>query len=67
MINRNLLLSKAVALDIKMPDLAERIGVNPSTLSQKMNGKREFTVAEVNAVRNVLRLTQQELIDIFFN
>lgn len=67
MINRNLLLSKAVALDIKMPDLAEKIGVNPSTLSQKMNGKREFTVAEANAIRNVLHLNQKELINIFFN
>lgn len=67
MVNRNLILSKAMALDLRMPDLAEKIGVNPSTLSQKMNGKREFTVGEANAIRNVLKLNQKELVDIFFS
>lgn len=67
MIKRNLIMSKAMALDLKVPDLANELGIHPSTLSLKLNGKTEFTVAEVDKIKEVLKLNRDEVIDIFFD
>lgn len=35
-------------------DLATQIGINPSTLSQKMTGKREFSLSEAKEIKRIL-------------
>ena len=65
MINKRLLLSKAMALGINGVDLAKALHIHPSTLSLKLNGKSEFTVREVRVLKDILRLTNKDLIDIF--
>ena len=66
LVKRNLILAKATALDMQVSDLANAIGIHPSTMSQKLNGKTEFTVGEADALKNVLKLTNDEVSDIFF-
>lgn len=66
MVKKNLILSKATALDMQVADLASALGIHPSTMSQKLNGKTEFTIGEADALKNVLNLTNDEVSDIFF-
>ena len=66
MVKRNLIMAKAMALDLKVPDLANALGIHPSTLSLKLNGKTEFTISEAEGLKNVLGLSNDELTDIFF-
>lgn len=66
MVKKNLILSKATALDMQVADLASALGIHPSTMSQKLNGKTEFTIGEADALKNVLNLTNDEINDIFF-
>lgn len=46
--------------------LAAEIGINPATLSRKMNGATEFTRNEIQIIRYCLGLTPKEVDDIFF-
>lgn len=41
---------------ITQEELAIRIGINPSTLSQKMTGKREFSLTEAKKIKHVLEV-----------
>lgn len=66
MVKKNLILAKATALDMLSTDLADALGIHPSTLSQKLNGKTEFTISEAETLKNVLELTNDEVSDIFF-
>ena len=38
---------------IKVKDLAEYIGVSPKTASNKLNGKSEFTLSEINKISSL--------------
>lgn len=47
-------------LGITQKELAEKIGINMSTLSAKINGKRQFTVEEVFKIFEVLEVDNYE-------
>ena len=47
-------------------DLAEEIGVSAVSLSRKMNGTTQFTLGEIQGIRESLGLTLRELELIFF-
>lgn len=67
MVSRKLLMSKLVAKDMTISDLADAIGIHAVTLRRKINNHRQFTIDEVNAIRKALNLTWQDVVDIFFN
>ena len=46
--------------------LSAAIGINPATMNRKMSGESDFTRAEIQKIRNVLSLTDEELNSIFF-
>lgn len=46
--------------------LAEKIGINQGTMSEKLNNKFAFTVTEMDAIRKVLNITKKEIGDYFF-
>ena len=46
--------------------LADIIGISATTLSYKINNKREFTSSEIFAVQEALHLTMEEKERIFF-
>lgn len=47
-------------------DLAAAIGLTPSALSLRINGKVRFSLSEVNKIRKRYRLSPEETVDIFF-
>ena len=52
---------------ITQKKLAERIGISTNSMCRKLNGTREFTIAEANNIAKVLNLEQEEkLKEIFF-
>lgn len=48
-------------------DCSEALGITITTFSNKMNGKSNFNVEEVNRLANYLDLRTEEKIDIFLN
>ena len=49
-------------------DLARKIGMNPATLSIKLNDKKgeKLSVAEAERISKVLKIDRNKLTDIFF-
>lgn len=52
----NLIKSKLAEKNMSQADLAKSIGMSTNSLSRKLTGKREFTIAEANAVCTVLKI-----------
>lgn len=46
--------------------LASAIGLSTTTLSYKINNKREFTSSEIRVLKDILNLTTEERDKIFF-
>lgn len=65
MFNKRLLKSKVVARGMTLGDLAVAIGINASTMTRKLK-QGTFNRAEINAISDVLQLTDEEIIAIFF-
>ena len=40
--------------NLTIKKLAAKIGISPNSLSFKLNGKREFTLSEMEAIANIL-------------
>lgn len=68
MVNTNLLKSKFVLNGLTQEQVAEKIGMNPSTLSQKINNEPGyvFSVDEATKLANLLSVKKTELVKIFF-
>lgn len=66
MVNRQLFIAKSMENGYSQVGLAEALGVDPSTLSMKVNNKRPFTIAEVEDVSKLLKLTVKDRNTIFF-
>jgi DNA-binding XRE family transcriptional regulator len=47
--------------------LASKLGIALVTLNRKINGYRDFKRSEINLIRLVLELTDEETMNIFFN
>lgn len=52
---------------IKITSLADKIGISRQSLSQKLNGEREFAQGEILAIKNTLYLSDEEFMQIFFS
>ena len=46
--------------------LAKEIGINPSTMSEKLNNKYRFSVKEIDEIRRVLDISKDEIGVYFF-
>ena len=68
MVNINKLKGKTVENELTIAELAEKIGLDRSTLYRKLNSEGEtFTIKEANLICNVLQLSKQEAMEIFFS
>lgn len=54
MLNRNKLIGKLAEQGMTQRALAERLGCTENTLSDKLNGKREFRLDEAGRICDVL-------------
>lgn len=67
--NKNLLSSKMKLFDDTQETLANVIGISLSRLNAKINetGGAEFTQSEIQIIKQRYSLTNDEVIEIFFN
>lgn len=63
--NSNLLRAALAQRGMTQGKLAELVGISPNSLSRKLNGKRQFTLGEVEAISRVLEL--QNPATVFFD
>lgn len=67
-INTNKLKGKIVERGMNIAELADKIGLDKSTLYRKIsNGGETLLVKEANAMVNALDLTEEEAVAIFFS
>ena len=61
MTNSLLLKAKMVEKGLTIQKLAETIGISHTSMSYKINNKRDFTVKEICALCNVLEIDDKDL------
>lgn len=64
--NTEVLKKKLVLSDLTLNDLASFLGVDLSTLYRKLNGSSDFTRIEIQNISSYLKLSSDEVFDIFF-
>lgn len=57
---------KIVGKGMNVEMLAERIGVNRSSMYRKLNDSEKISIAEAIRIKEVLELTDEEATEIFF-
>ena len=65
--NKPLLKSIIAKNDDTQDALAEALSLPRSSLSNRINGKIDFRVSEINCIRRRYKLTAKETLDIFFD
>ena len=65
--NINELRAECVRKNMTLEKLAEYIGINYVTLYRKMTGKTEFLRSELQSIKDILLLSDQQLLTIFFD
>lgn len=66
MFNHDKLRGKMAEKRCTAENLANYLGINPSTLHRKMSGISEFTRSEIQQIAMLLGLSMQDVKDIFF-
>lgn len=66
MTNVELLREKIRESGYKISFLANKCGITPQGFYPKLNGKREFSQSEITVLRELLRLTPNDVSMIFF-
>jgi AcrR family transcriptional regulator len=66
MVDTNLLKSKMAERVLSVSDVAARIGLDKATLYRRLADGESFTVGEVQRIKDVLSLTMDEAVSIFF-
>lgn len=63
--NMNKLRAKIVEREMNVEDLAEMIGMTGATLYRKLRAPLKITISEAIQMKDVLKLTDEEALDIF--
>lgn len=66
MIKVNLLEARMKEKSIWYKDLAKSIGMSYQTLKGRMWNRTQFQLKEIKAIRKILDLTNEQIIEIFF-
>lgn len=66
MFQKNEFRAAIVRRGIKNEELAKALGFNIATLQRKMNGTSDFYRSEIEQIRALLHLTQEDIMNIFF-
>lgn len=66
-VNVQMLRGKMVEKRFTQESLSKAIGMHISTLNRKLKDGEDFTIGETNKIVEVLGLTQEEALAIFFN
>lgn len=63
--NGNMLRGLIIAAGYTLQEFAKAIGITNTSLSYKINSKRDFTVQEIKNIARLLRLTDDQVWTIF--
>lgn len=66
MFDRQRFRAALVLKGLTMGELAQRLGINPSTLTKKVSGDSDFSRVELMKIREILDLTLEQFDSIFF-
>jgi len=66
MFDRKKFHGRVIAEGYSLVTVAEQLGISPVTLTRKMSRNGDFTRAELQKLRTVLNLTDEDLNEIFF-
>lgn len=66
MTNRNELKAAIIRKGMNMGVLAKKIGITIGSLSNKINGHKEFRASEIERIADVLDLNYEDIGNIFF-
>ncbi len=66
MVHTNKLRGKMVEQGLNFGSLAPMIGLSPSTLGRKIRNKAEMTLGEVEAIRDILKIPPERVMEFFF-
>jgi hypothetical protein len=66
MFDKNLFKFHVNKSNVTMESIANKIGINATTLYRKVNGESDFTRGEIQIIRMQLNLTADEADRIFF-
>ncbi len=66
MSNINILKGKMMENGLNQSQFAKLMGIDRSTLNRKLKTGEDFTVKEANQIVDILSLSYQEAVDIFF-
>jgi len=66
MVNINELRAARVRCGFTQKTLAQEIGISPSKLSMKENGRTRFTANDISSIAKALHLTMDDIAKIFF-
>lgn len=67
MINQKLLHSKVALAGLTFKELAIKTGIPYQSLINRKAGKIEFNSSEIKALKEVLNLTNDDVVEIFIN
>ena len=67
MINQKLLNSKVALSGLTFKELAQKIGMPYQSLNNRKVGKIEFNSSEIKALKDVLNLTNDDVVAIFLS
>lgn len=67
MFNKNKFKYFVAEKDKTLGEVSDYLGINPATLTRKMNGESDFTRSEIQAISLYLGLSVTEVVDIFFS
>lgn len=65
--NINSLKAEIARNGLTIPTLAEKVGMNKKTLYGKIKGVSSFNLNEVSKIVDALNLTDEEMLEIFFD
>lgn len=64
--NSNKLKAAAVLNGLKIRELCRALHISPQSFYRKMAGLTDFKLTEIRKLKNILRLTDQQVNEIFF-
>lgn len=66
MFDKNKFRGSVISAGKTMAEVARYLGINPATLTRKMDGTSDFTRSEIQLLRTYLSLSDESLNAIFF-
>ena len=66
MLNKRLLRGKAVEKGLSIAELSNKLNMNPATFYRRMKNST-FTIVDIDKMIDILKLTQSDIMKIFFN